>query len=71
MKVQIDQNNNNVQICGKYRYNTENGLNILSTVSKRKHYPDVVSRDRKESCIKEAINNYNDELDAAIARLKR
>jgi len=70
-KVTIDQDNKYVQICGKYRYNTESGLNILSVVSRRKQYPDVISRDRKESCIEEAIKNYSAELGAKIEEIRR
>jgi len=65
LKVEIDSNDPTVQIYGKYRYNGN-----LSSVSKRKHYPDMLSMDRTETCIKEAIKNYHAELDAKITAIR-
>lgn len=70
-KVTIDPTNEHVQVCGKYRLNTElKGEHILSSVSKRKTYPDVLSRGRKETDIREAIDNYNAELNAQIEEIR-
>jgi len=63
LKIEIDPTNPNVQIYGKYRYNTELGCGNLSSVSKRKHYPDMLSMDRPEKSIIDAIENYKNELE--------
>jgi len=70
-KVTIDPTNKHIQVCGKYRFNTElKGEHILSSVSKRKNYPDVLSRGRKETDIIDAIKNYNNEIDAQIEKIR-
>jgi len=69
-KVTIDPANINVQILGKYRFDTQGGGGNLSSVSRRKHYPDMLSMDRPERCIKEAIKNYKNELAARLAAYK-
>lgn len=70
LKVKIDEKNKHVQIYGKYRYCTELGSGNLSVVSRRKDYPEVISRGRNESSIIDAVNNYNAELEAALRSLK-
>lgn len=73
LKVEIDPRFKDVQIYGTYRYNTQLGAGecLLSKVSKRKHYPDVLSRGRSESCILDAIANYKAELKAQYEAIKK
>jgi hypothetical protein len=63
--VKIDPTDKYVQVYGAYRYNTQLGPGqyILRKISKRKDYPDVLSRDRIEPCIVDAIHQYHVEID--------
>ena len=64
LKVEVDPKYPSVLIYGTYRYNTYLGVgqSHLSRVSKRKAYPDVLSYNRSETCILEAIKNYKAEV---------
>ncbi|MDH0451087.1 hypothetical protein [Shewanella sp. GD04112] len=61
------------QTYGTYSYNKELGTGeyILKKHSKRKHYPDVLSRNRTEECILDAIANYKAEIKAMHEEIKR
>lgn len=71
LKVEIDPRFKDVQIYGAYRYNTQLGSGefILSKVSRRKYYPDVLSRGRTETGILDAISNYKAEIESKIKKL--
>lgn len=66
LKVEIDPKNPNVQRYGTYTYDMElgSGQYILRRQSARKWFPDLLSKTRTETCIKEAIKNYKAELKA-------
>ena len=66
LKVEVDPKDPSVFIYGAYRYNTYLGVgqSHLSKVSRRKDYPDVLSYNRSETCILEAIKNYKAEIEA-------
>lgn len=69
LKVEIDQYG---QTYGAYIYNKElgSGAYILKKISRRKYYPDVLSRNRSEECILDAIRNYKAELAAKLEDIK-
>ncbi|NGZ66635.1 hypothetical protein G6Z92_06495 [Vibrio aestuarianus subsp. cardii] len=52
------------QEYGMFSYNKElgSGNYILKKHSNRKNYPDVLSRNRTEECILDAISNYRTEI---------
>jgi hypothetical protein len=72
LKVKTDAKFDDVQIYGTYRYNKqlEKGQYILSKVSKRKDYPDVLSRSRSEDCITDAITNYKAEINTRNEQIR-
>ena len=67
LTVIIDSLDSDMQIYGAHKYNTSTGW--LYKKSSRKHYPDVLCKNRTEKCIKEAIFNYNKELDEKINQI--
>ena len=68
LKVKVDENDKDVQIYGTHKYHTTLGL--LYKKSPRKYYPDLLSEHRTEDNIKDAIKNYNNELDEKIAEIR-
>ncbi|WP_288987640.1 hypothetical protein [uncultured Pseudoalteromonas sp.] len=73
LKVELDPKDPSVLIYGTYRYNTYLGVgqSHLSKVSKRKDYPDILSYNRSETCILEAIKNYKAEVQAGNEVIRR
>ncbi|WP_076923243.1 hypothetical protein [Pseudoalteromonas sp. SK20] len=73
LKVEVDPKCPSVIIYGNYRYNTYLGVgkSHLSKVSKRKAYPDVLSYNRSETCILEAIKNYKAEVQATNEAIRQ
>ena len=70
LKVEINKYG---QSYGVYSYNTELGTGeyILKKHSKRKDYPDVLSRNRSEECILDAIKNYKAEIAAQNEEVRK
>lgn len=66
LKVEVDPKCPSVLKYGNYRYNTYLGVgqSHLSKGSKRKAYPDILSYNRSETSIVEAIKNYKAEVQA-------
>lgn len=73
LKVEVDPKCPSVLIYGNYRYNTYLGVGKyhLSKVSKRKAYPDVLSYNRSETCILEAIKNYKADVQATNEAIRQ
>lgn len=73
LKVEVDPKHPSVFTYGTYRYNTYLGVgqSHLSKVSKRKDYPDILSYNRSETCILEAIKNYKAEVQAGNEVIRR
>ena len=69
LTVIIDKDDKDVQVYGTHRYNTDTGW--LYKKSARKVYLDVLSKNRTEENIKDAIKNYNSELDDQISKIKK
>ncbi len=73
LKVEVDPKCPSVLTYGNYRYNTYLGVgqSHLSKISKRKAYPDVLSYNRSEVCILEAIKNYEEEVQAENEAIRK